>query len=452
MYLCISAVFIVGCTQAQPMDQLLAINAKYANPSAPSGKGVFTSEEEAFLDDLQKRSLQFFLDSADPVSGLMPDRAKADGSKSGEVASIASVGFGLTALCIGDERGWISHDEAYGRCLKVLQFLWDKVEHHHGHFYHFLDMRTGKRAWKCELSNIDTAILMAGALTARQHFPNTELAGLATKLYERVDWNFLLAKDGTLCMGWRPEEGFIESWWNNYDESPLLYLVALGSPTHPLPPASWNAWKRERLLTYAGLTFLQCPPLFTHQFPHCWFDLRGQRDATVDYFRNSQLAVLAQRAWCKDELSKRFPEYGENIWGISSSDTLHGYDGWGGPPEQGKIDGSVVPYAAAGCLPFQPRLCIDALKALKQRAGEKGYVKFGFVDAFQPNGSWFNPDVIGIDVGPTIVMVENARSAFVWKTFMSAPEAQAGLKAAGFRPLVPEDMSDPATSILPAKP
>jgi hypothetical protein len=219
----------------------------------------------------------------------------------------------------------------------------------------------------------------------------------------------------------------------------LIVLMGLGSRTHPLPPESWRAWRREPVMTYAGLTYIQCPPLFTHQYPQCWFDLRGQRDDFANYFQNSQFATLAQRQWCMDELSKRFSSYSADIWGITASDGPRGYRAWGGPQADGKIDedidGVVVPCAAAGSLAFQPRFCLDALKAMRQRYGEQAYVKYGFVDAFNPSTRWYNDDVIGIDVGPTVVMAENCRSGFVWKTFMSSPEAQAALKVAGFRKL-----------------
>lgn len=421
----------------------------FEDPSSVPGKTVLTAEDEKFLDDLQRRGIQFFIDEADPVTGLMPDRAKADGGSVNNASSIASVGFGLTALCIGVERGWVERQDAYDRSLKVLKFLRDHGDHEHGYFYHFLDMRTGKRAWNCEVSNIDTALLMAGVLFVRQYFPDTELAKVANDLYERVEWTWMANPDGALRTGFKPEQGMYEGVWGAYSECPVLIcLMGMGSRTHPLPARSWHAWKREPVITYAGLSYIQCPPLFTHQYPQCWFDLRGLRDDYADYFRNSQIATIAQRQWCIDELSKRFATYGPDLWGITSSDYVGGYTGWGGPPQQGEIDGSVVPCAAAGSLAFEPRLCLDALKAMKNRYGEKGYLKYGFVDAFNPATGWYNTDVIGIDVGPTVLMAENCRSAFVWTTFMSSPEARAALKAAGFRTLDPKDAGPPTTSVF----
>lgn len=434
---------------ARSAVELAKSSRVFDNPAAPPGQGVFTADDEKFLDDLQRRGIQFFLDSADPVTGLMPDRSKADGSAAGDVASIASIGFGLTSLCVGVERGWVPRQEAYDRSLRVLRFLRDHVQHEHGHFYHFLEMRTGKRAWKCEISNIDTALLMAGVLTVRQYFPNTELATVANELYERVEWGWLLMPEGTLSMGWRPEDGFIPARWDHYSEgAPLIILLGMGSRTHPLPPEAWRAWRRTPVMTYAGLTFIPCPPLFTHQYPQAWFDLRGLRDDYASYFHNSQLATIAQRQWCMDELSKRFPTYGPEIWGITASDGPRGYRAWGGPPGGDDIDGTVVPCAAAGSLVFQPRICLDALKAMHQRYGQKAYVKYGFVDAFNPAINWYNADVIGIDVGPTVLMAENCRSAFVWKTFMSSEEARAALKAAGMRPSGLGETSSATTSVF----
>lgn len=420
--------------------QLAADDAAIENPAFPPGKSTLTPRDEKFLDDLEQRGIQFFVDEADPVTGLMPDRATATGGAK-DVASIASVGFGLTALCVGDYRGWLPHHEAYDHALRVLQFLRDHGPGEHGFFYHFLDMHTGQRAWNCEVSDIDTALLMAGVLTVRQHFAGTELASIANDLYEHVDWSWPVSPDGTLYMGWHPDSGFNHARWRDFNEGPLIYLLALGSKTHPLTARSWQAWKRERVETYASLTFMQCPPLFTQQYPQVWFDLRGVRDAYADYFRNSQLATLAQRQWSIDELSKRFPTYGPSLWGLTASDSEHGYTAWGGPPAPSdeRIDGSVVPAATAGSLAFEPRLCLDVLENIRANYGEKGYLKYGFVDAFNPAKGWYDADVLGIDVGPSVLMAENCQSGFVWRMFMSSPEARAALKAAGFRSLAASD-------------
>jgi len=433
---------------------LVSGNQSIENPDSLPAASVLTPEDEKFLDDLERRGMQFYIDESNPVSGLMPDRASAKGgdSAAGSPCSTASVGFGLTALCIGDSRGWISHQEAYDRSLRVLSFLHDHVAEVHGFFYHFLNMRTGERAWNCEVSDIDTALLMAGVLTVRQHFPGTALATLADQLYQRVDWPWMTSPDGTLFMGWKPEDGYIQARWSNFSEGPpLIYLLGIGSHSHPLPATIWKAWLREPVTTYAGLTFMQCPPLFTHQYPQSWLDLRGLRDDYADYFRDSQLATLAQRQWFADELSKQFPTYSLNVWGLTASDSENGYTAWGGPPEQGDIDGSVVPCAAGGSLAFEPRICLDTLETMRARWGEKAYEKYGFVDAFNPTTGWYNPDVLGIDLGPMVLMAENCRSGFVWKTFMSSPEIAMALKAAGFRRMASDDALPLTTSLYATK-
>lgn len=426
---------------------LAKLDREFENPESVPCKSVLASADEKFLDDLERRGIAFFVDEADAVTGLMPDRAGANGGAK-DVSSIASVGFGLTALCIADERGWINHQNAYDRAMRALRFLRDKAPQEHGLFYHFLNMRTVARTWNCEVSSIDTALLMCGVLTVRQHFASTELSALANELFERVDWPWLLAPNGMLSMGWKPESGFLGARWDQYNEGYLIYLLGMGSKTHSLPAESWRAWRRQPVVTSAGLSFLQCPPLFTHQYPQAWFDLRNQRDDYADYFRNAQLATLAQRQWCIDELSKRFSSYGPDHWGISASDGPHNYQAWGGPPAQGDIDGSIVPCAAGGSLAFEPRLCLDALKAMRQQYGDKSFLKYGFVDAFNPVTNWYNADVLGIDVGITVLMAENARSAFVWKTFMSCEEAQRALRAAGFRRLSERENLDLATTSI----
>lgn len=444
------AAFAGFACAAQPTGEAVELaraGVVFNDPTRNPGDGVFSEEDHAFLDELTRRGVQFFLDEADPVSGLMPDRSRAAGGPSNGVSSTASVGFGITALTIAESRGWISRDEAYERILRVLKFLRDDVEHVRGHFYHFIDMRTGERVWNCEVSNIDTALLMAGVITVRQHFPDTELAQIADELYRRVEWDWLLDENKHLHMGWTPENGLIPARWNHYNEGPLLILLALGSPTHPIPKEAWDAWYRKPVMNYAGLEWVQCPPLFTHQYKHCWFDLRGLADDYMDFFRNAQLATIAMRQWSIDELSQSWPQYGPDYWGLTASDGKTGYSVWGGPPADGPIDGSVVSAAAAGSLAFEPRICVDVLKALKANHGERAWTKYGFVDAFNPADDWYNQDVIGIDIGPTVLMAENARTGFVWKTFMSAPEARRALEIAGFRPSHGRTKTDPTTSL-----
>ncbi len=401
--------------------------------------------DEAFLEALQKRCFLFLYEQADPNTGLVADRAPADGSEKFDVASIASTGYALAGLCIADERGWISHEQAYGRVLTTLRFLWEDMPHEHGFFYHFVDMKTGARSWNCELSSIDTGLLLAGVLTARQYYRGTEVEALATKIYERVDWAWMRGPGQTLTMGWKPESGFLHATWDGYSEHTMIYLMGLGSGTHPLPAEAWRVWKRTPVITYEGMTFLACPPLFTHQFSQAFVDYRGLRDDVASYYRNSVLATKAHRAMCI-KLGEKFPHYSEDLWGITASDYAGGYTAWGGPPMTDNIDGTVVPCAAAGSIPFMPEACIRTLRHMKNTYGDRVWKKYGFVDAFNPQTGYTAEHVIGIDVGITLVMIENYRSGLVWKHFMANPELHIAMKRAGFRP--EGEVEDPDSSVF----
>jgi hypothetical protein len=398
--------------------------------SGPSAPYRLTPQDEAFLDDLSHRSFRYFQEQTDPGTGLARDRARTDGSSHGEeqdkIGSIAATGFGLTAWLIAAERGWVSKQSAKERVLVTLRFFADRQEHKEGWFYHFVNVKTGAREWKSELSSIDTTWLMGGVLAARGYFrDDKEIVRLATKIYNRIDFQWMLNGDPHLLShGWRPESGFIPHRWGDYSEIALLYLLAIGSPAHQIPAESWYAWKRD-WISYGEYKYLSAPaPLFIHQYSHAWVDFRGWRESKpprVDYFENSVTATRAHRAFCID-LAKEFPGYTENIWGITASDTEHGYNAWGGPPRQGPIDGSVVPCAAGGSLMFAPDITLTALREMKEKFGEKIYGRYGFTDAFNPSTGWVNPDVIGIDVGVTLLSAENLRSGNVWRWFMRNAE------------------------------
>lgn len=407
-------------------------------PSTPTLPAV-SGADEAFLDDLSRRAFLYFVEQADPVTGLVRDRARADGSAAPgpdrDVASVAATGFGLAALCIGAERGWMDVAQARGRARATLRFLVERAPHERGWLYHFLDAAGGERRWRSEASSIDTALLLGGALTARQCFrADGEIVGLATALYERVDFPWMLAGDpALLSMGWKPETGFIASRWDRHFEQPLLVLLGIASPTHPLAPEAWTAWKRE-WVTYDGYRFVAgAAPLFIHQFSQAFVDFRGRRDRgppRLDYFENSVVATRAHRRFCLD-LAERFPGYSDNVWGITASDSASGYVAWGGPPAEGPIDGSVVPCAAAGSLMLTPDIALPALRHMRERFGDRIYGRYGFVDAFNPGTGWVNPDVIGIDVGITLVSAENLRSQRVWRWFMANAEIPRAMDAAG---------------------
>ena len=409
-------------------------------PQAGNATSKFNRQDEAFLNDLERRSFEYFREQADPQTGLVPDRARMDGSlldaDHQNVASIAATGFGLTALCIAANRNWISHADARERTRNTLRFFANKAFHEHGWFYHWLDAKSGERRWKSEVSSIDTALLLAGVLTVRQYFhDDPEIPKLATKIYERVDFAWMLNKHPLLLShGWKPETGFLKPRWDTYSEDTILYLLAIGSPTHPIPPASWYAlWRdRYRYEAYAYFTTIGVP-LFMHQYSHAWIDYRNRRETRgdrIDYFDNSVKATLAHRAFCIN-LAYDFPAFGPNMWGITASDSAKGYLAWGGPPRDPAIDGTLVPSAAGGSLMFTPELSVAALLAMHEKYGNRVYGKYGFVDAFNPNTGWFDTDVIGINAGIILLSAENSRTGNVWNWFMRNREIERAMRLVG---------------------
>ena len=411
----------------------------FSASTAPARSG-FSAQDEAFLEDLQKRLFQYFWEQADPQTGLVPDRARTDGSaldaNHQNVGSIAATGFGLTALCIASERRWIDSASARERARVTLRFFADRAFHQRGWFYHWIDTKTGERRWNSEVSSIDTALLLGGVLTVRKCFAgDAEITRLATKIYQRVDFRWMLNGDPLLLShGWKPESGFLRPRWDTYSEDTILYLLGIGSPAHSISARSWYAlWKdRYRYEGHAYFTTIGVP-LFMHQYSHAWVDYRGRKETQgdrIDYFENSVKATLAHRAFCIN-LRHAFPGYGPDVWGITASDSAKGYLAWGGPPHDPAIDGTVVPAAAGGSLMFTPELSVRALRTMREKFGDKIYGRYGFVDAFNPNNGWINPDVIGIDQGIILVSAENARTGNVWRWFMKNPEIPLAMQRVG---------------------
>ncbi len=406
-----------------------------------SQSSLRVERDEEFLEDLERRSFQYFWEQSDAQTGLVLDRARTDGLPHDErhrnVASIAATGFGLTAICIAAERGWIKPHEARARVRSSLSFFAERAPHKRGWFYHWMDWRTGARAWNSEVSSIDTALLLSGILTARQYFSDdAEIVRLATLVYERVDFRWMLNRHPLLLShGWTPEKGFLGPRWDTYSEDTSLYLLAIGSPTHPISPRSWYALRRDRV-SYAGHTYITTRrvPLFMHQYAHLWIDYRGRREnrgQRIDYFANSVAATRAHKAFCL-RLAREFPKsYSENLWGITASDSVKGYVAWGGPPRDPLIDGSIVPTAAGGSLQFTPDITLAALRAMKEQFGPKIYGRYGFADAFNPTTGWVGPDYVGINVGPIILSAENLRTGNVWRWFMRNREITRAMRLVG---------------------
>jgi hypothetical protein len=388
---------------------------------------VLPVNDEAFLEDLSHRAFLFFWEQAAARTGLTLDRTRNAGLRvtgvSEEVASLASTGFALTALCIGHSRKWREPDEIRERIRLTLRHLANDQPHVRGWFYHFVERHTGERAWKSELSTIDTALLLAGVLTVQQYFASDgEIVRMAQEIYERVDFAWML-DPGTLClrMGWRPESGFLRAIWGEYRENAILYVLGIASPLHPIPVRSWYAFTRDPVV-FERFRFVGSGPLFTHQFSHAWLDFRHLRDGPpfeLDYFENSVRATLAHREFCLS-LRSMFPGYSENLWGVTPSDSEIGYLGWGGFSRR-DLDGTVVPCAAGGSLMFTPAISLKALRTMRDDFGPIVYGRYGLSDSFQPLSRWVNPDVVGIDLGITLLSAENLRTGAVWKWFGRQP-------------------------------
>jgi hypothetical protein len=390
-----------------------------------------SKEDDAFLDDLERQGCLFFWEQASPGTGQVLDRARNDlgGARDRRsMASIASTGFGLTALTIADHRGYLPHAAVVERVRNTLQWHLNVLPEVHGFFYHFTDIETGARFRGSELSSIDTALLLCGVLTAKAYFADARIHSLAQQIFDRVDWLWMLNGGKTFSMGWQPDTGFLGVRWEHYCELMMIYLLAIGWPAHSVEPEYWNHFTRP-VIHYAGFSYIGGnDPLFTHQYSQAWFDFRGKRDAYADYFENSVTATRAHKAFCLS-----YPKwYNDDYWGVTASDSVGGYTVWGGPPARGPLDGSAVPAAAAGSLPFLPKECLAVLRAMRSNWGKHAWGRYGFVDAFHPAANWYDPDVIGINQGISVLMAENLRSELVWKTFMRNRECASAMQRVGF--------------------
>ncbi|HTE56125.1 MAG TPA: glucoamylase family protein [Kofleriaceae bacterium] len=425
------------------------------------------------VDDLEERTFRFFWETANPDNGLVPDRFPTP-----SFSSIAAIGFGLTAYGVGVERGYVSREEARDRVLTTLRFL-DKAPSgpdpagmtgYKGFFYHFLDMKTGKRFKDVELSTVDTTLLLGGVLFAQSYFDQddpaeAEIRSLAEEIYGRVDWPWAQTRPPAISMGWKPESGFLAYDWVGYNEAMLVYILALGSPTHPVEPAAWTAWSANYDKSWResyGQEHLHFPPLFGHQYSQVWVDFRGIKDPYmqqhgIDYFENSRRATLAQRAYAAAN-PDGWKGYSEDIWGLTAcdgpGDLEHEYGGkrrvFRGYSARGMAsydDGTLAPTAAASSIAFAPEIAIPAMVEMRRLYGEQIYSTYGFVDAFNPSFDfdvpvtsgrvvrgfgWVDEDYLGIDQGPIVAMIENHRSELVWKVMQKNPHIRLGLTRAGF--------------------
>jgi hypothetical protein len=445
-----------------------------ATITGPS-RTTFSAADAALLDSVQRRTFDFFWERTNPVNGLTPDRWPTP-----SFSSIAAVGFALTAYPIGVERGWITRDQAADRTLATLRFFWTAPQGpaargmagHKGFFYHFLDMNSGERFETVELSTIDTSLLLAGALFCQSYFDGssgkeTAIRAIADSLYRRVEWTWIQPNKPLVNHRWRPEDGFSVSDWHGYDESMILYILALGSPTFPIDSTAWPAFTAtNRWMTFYGYEHVNFAPLFGHQYSHVWVDFRGIRDPYmrgrgIDHFENSRRAALSQRAYATANPSG-YREYGRDIWGLTAADgpidtvmTVDGraiqfwtYSARGAAATEVRDDGTIAPTASAASIAFTPHESMRAIRAMRERANGVLYQQYGFLDSFNPTlrdtlvrvrhgrvdpvAGWIDGDYLGIDQGPIVAMIENFRSDLVWTTMRRNPYIVRGLRRAGF--------------------
>jgi hypothetical protein len=423
-----------------------------------------TPEMNELLEPLERDSFNYFLHHADTATGLVPDKSDCPGWP----ASIAAVGLALAVYPGGVECGFMTRDEAVHRTLQTLRFFANAphgpqsdATGHRGFYYHFLDLPSGRRAQGCELSSVDSAFLLAGMLAAAAYYQREtaeedEIRRLADALYRKADWQWMQNGQATLSHGWTPERGFLPYRWNGYDEALLLYLLGLGSPTHPLPEESYQAWSSTyRWKRVYDIELLYAGPLFIHQLSHVWVDFRGvrdrfMRDHDLDYFENSRRAALMQQQYAIRN-PRQFELYGELCWGITSSDgpgprtlrvkgverVFYDYIARGAP--YGPDDGTLAPWAVVASLPFAPEIVLPTLQNYDRmhlkEAEEHGY-KASFNPTFpaEPESEygWVSPYHFGINQGPIVSMIENFRSGFLWALMRQCPYLVTGLRRAGF--------------------
>ena len=387
------------------------------------------------LTEVQRRACRFFWDESDPHTGLTKDRADNTGSDTYTVASIASTGYALASLPVAVTHHWTDRRAAYARALVTLRFVHDRLPQVHGWYYHFIDQHTGERVWKCEISSIDTTLLIEDALMAGQFWPHTEVSCLAADLNERLDWTWMRSNGGgspqkrVVSMGWHPEDGFIASNWDRYDELMQLYLLGMSSHRDPLPADSWNAWERNKI-EYGGLTALAGGPIFLHEMSHLYFNFRDQRDSSGwDYWVSSTNAVKINRQFCIDKSAGR-KSYGPDLWGLNASDAPDGYRAYSAPGSD--EDGTLSPTGAIAALLFTPEAAQAAGQAMYARVKAKCWGRYGFGDAFNLDKDWYDKDVIGIDLGMALLAIEDARTGLPWKLMASHPGLRRAWKLAGF--------------------
>jgi Uncharacterized protein conserved in bacteria len=381
---------------------------------------------DKFLDKVERQAFDYFVNETNKDTGLTFNTTER-----GSPATNAASGFTLSAMVIGVERGWISRDDAYKMCLKILT-TFKNMENFDGFNYHYFDINSGSRMWVSEISCIDTGLFLAGAITAGEYFKGTEVSALADELFKKTNWTWFLNNERCLQMSWKPEKGF-SSRIDSFSEGIICYILAMGSPTHPIPKESWDSFTRP-VSQYGGfkLIYVSDGSLFQYQFPLAWLDLRDKHDKYADYWQNAIKAAKANRKYCLDH-SDTFKTYGESFWGLSASLSPGGYKNFGAKPGRNKHDGTVAPYAVAGSIPLVPKFAIADYESMYIRVSA-AVKKYGLTDAFNIDRKWASEYYISIDQGLTLLMIENHRTGLIWKYFMQNEYVKKGLDAAGFVP------------------
>ena len=458
-----------GC-QHQPTSSA----TRYSEPA--TGSVMTAHQVPPLVNDLEQRTFNYFWQLNNPANGLVPDRWPSPSA-----SSIAAVGFGLTAYGVGVERGWITREQAADRTLTTLRFFANArqgdaatgTSGYKGFFYHFLEMADGTRSGHNEVSTVDTSLLLGGVLFAQSYYDRDspdeiEIRKLAEQIYDRVEWPWAQPRSPRIAMGWTPEKGMLAYDWQGYNEGILIYILALGSPTHPVGTDAYRAWTSTYDTawgSFQGQSHLSFPPLFGHQYSHLWIDFRGIQDDYMhardsDYFENSRRAVLSQQAYAVENPSG-WAGYGKNVWGLTACDgpidasieylgktrIFRTYAPRGAGIEYVLDDGTIAPTAAAGSIAFAPEIAIPAIEEMHRRYGKQIYGQYGFLDAFNPSFTftdaplhhgkivdnvWVDNDYLGIDQGPIVLMIENHRSDFVWSVMRRNPHIRLGLQRAGF--------------------
>jgi hypothetical protein len=461
----------LGLLATSTIPCLAAPRARSPRPSRSAQPAL-----DPFIGDIQERTFRFFWETTNPKNGLARDRFP-----SSSPASIAAVGFALTAYPIGAERGYITRRAAKNRVLSTLRFFYEAPQGpeprgtagHRGFFYHFLDMKTGLRAGGSELSTVDTALFLAGALFCQSYFDRDDaderqIRELAEKIYARVDWRWAQVRPPAIGHGWAPECGFLEFDWRGYNEAMIVYLLALGSPTHPVEESAWTEWTSTYDNSWRsdfGEPHLAFAPLFGHQYCQTWIDFRGLQDSYmsrrgIDYFENNRRAVYTQRAYAIAN-PHGWKDYGSNVWGVTACDgpadverefdgklrLFRSYAGRGAVGPYEYDDGTIAPTAVLGSIAFAPEIVVPTIRELHSRYGKYIYSDYGFLDAFNLSFNfdvplvhgrcisgfgWVANDYLGIDQGPIVAMIENERSGLVWRAMRKNPHLRRGLERAGF--------------------